>query len=245
MVADKIWRGYPGSDHAPGYHGDGQSPAGRTAYFAGLARPDLNLWPRNIWNPWLASTCPFTGVESVLSPKLRDTGPLKRPPAGCSPSETGAKPSGTVGPRRPVERTGIMTSLHLMIAVAQPTVVGGWTDAGACSLTALRSSMTEPLFREPELVRKDCGRKLFPIETTETNGILAILSCPLGEDWVTELTWRIPMAKHRRQVACWWGGGSRAAPMSHLLVVEQVAPIRRPWFVRDAACHAIGMEAPC
>ena len=41
--------------------------------------------------------------------------------------------------------------------------------------------MTEPALREPEQIRQDCARKLYPIETSGT--FTAILGCLLAEDW--------------------------------------------------------------
>ena len=41
--------------------------------------------------------------------------------------------------------------------------------------------MTEPTLREPDQIRQDCARKLFPIETSGM--FTAVLGCLLGEDW--------------------------------------------------------------
>ena len=37
---------------------------GRAEAFARLARPDLTLWPKNTWNPWIACNWVYAEIKS-------------------------------------------------------------------------------------------------------------------------------------------------------------------------------------
>ena len=92
--------GVSGFDQPPGYYGDlGNFPAGRAVAFASLARPDLTLWHKITWNPWTACNWVYADIKSGFSRNARywppETAPCRLQPL----RETGAKPSGTVGPR--------------------------------------------------------------------------------------------------------------------------------------------------